>query len=476
MKRKIYKIMAAFILAAVIGLGSGCGAKDSSGLNPKSPIVITLWHSYNAVAKAQFDELVLEFNETVGRELGIVVDAVGYGSSEELEEVLYASANQVIGSESLPDIFASYPDNAYRLDKVAPLVSLNEYFTEEELEEYRPEFLEEGVWDASGICKMVPVAKSTELLYLNKTEWEQFSRETGASPELLKTWEGLSQAAGMYYEWSGGSSFLGMNAYNDYGVVTAAQLGVQAYGQKDGTTLFDYPREAARKVWDAYYVPHIRGWYESSVYNQDGIKSGRLLAYIGSSAGAGFFPEEVIENENQFYPIEGECLPYPAFEDGISYMTQRGANMAVFSSDKTHEYASARFLKWFTQSEQNIRFAISTGYLPVKTGALNSVDELIGQVNDTDNTEMVKGSIRTSLEAMAAQPFYIRRPFEGSYELAQIFGASLEEKVSLDLYELKHRVDGGEKKDDVRAVLLGEENFNSWYESLTKEMAGKTYE
>lgn len=476
MKRKIYKIMAEFMLAAVICLGSGCGAKDSSGLNPKSPTVITLWHSYNAVAKARFDELILEFNETVGREQGIVVDAVGYGSSEELEEVLYASANQVIGSESLPDIFSSYPDNAYRLDKIAPLVSLNEYFSEEELGEYREEFLEEGIWDASGICKMVPVAKSTELLYLNKTEWEQFSRETGASPELLRTWEGLSQAAEMYYEWSGGSPFLGMNAYNDFSMVTAAQLGYQVYRQKDGTALVEYPREAARKVWDAYYAPHIKGWYESRVYNQDGIKSGRLLAYIGSSAGAVFFPEEVIENENQFYHIQGECLPYPAFEDGTSYMTQRGANMAIFSSDKAHEYASAQFLKWFTQQEQNIRFAVSTGYLPVKTDALNSVDELIGQVGDSDNAEMVKSSIRTSLEAMAAQPFHIRRPFEGSYELAQIFDASLEMKVSLDLHEFKRRVDDGEKKDSMREVLLGEENFNSWYESLMKEMAGRMYE
>ena len=88
---------------------------------------------------------------------------MGYGSSEELEDVLYASANHVIGSEPLPDIFASYPDNAYRLDKIAPLVSLDQYFTEEEREKYRPEFLEEGVWDASGGFKMIPVSKSTEL-------------------------------------------------------------------------------------------------------------------------------------------------------------------------------------------------------------------------------------------------------------------------------------------------------------------------
>lgn len=87
-----------------------------------------LWHSYNAVAKGAFDDLVMEFNETVGMEQGIIVEPVGYGSSNELDDVLYASASRVIGSDPLPDIFSSYPDSAYRLDGIVPLVHLDDYF------------------------------------------------------------------------------------------------------------------------------------------------------------------------------------------------------------------------------------------------------------------------------------------------------------------------------------------------------------
>ena len=102
MKKRNYMAAAIIMLTAVFCL-QACGDKDKRGLDAKSPTVITVWHAYNAVAKAQFDELVMEFNETVGMEQGIVVDAVGYGSSEELEDVLYASANHVIGSEPLPE-------------------------------------------------------------------------------------------------------------------------------------------------------------------------------------------------------------------------------------------------------------------------------------------------------------------------------------------------------------------------------------
>ena len=125
---------------------------------------------------------------------------------------------------------------------------------------------------------------------------------------MLKTWEGLAQAAGMYYEWSGGSPFLGMNAFNDFASLTAAQLGEGIRWTQDGSE-FNYSRDTARRVWDAYYVPHIKGWYESRTYNQDGIKSGRLMAYIGSSAGAGFFPQVVIEDEKQSHPSPAAAMP-----------------------------------------------------------------------------------------------------------------------------------------------------------------------
>ena len=71
----------------------------------------------------------------------------------------------------------------------------------------------------------------------------------------------------------GAVRFLGMNAFNDFAALSAAQLGEGIRWTQDGPE-FNYSRDTARRVWDAYYVPHIKGWYESRTYNQDGIKSG----------------------------------------------------------------------------------------------------------------------------------------------------------------------------------------------------------
>ena len=465
--RKNYFLM----LAVILLFCCGCGGKEENCLDPEEPVAITVWHAYNAVAKAKFDELVTDFNETVGMEKGIVADTRGYGSSDELQEALYASANHIIGSDPLPDIFTAYPDAAYRLDQVAPLANLDRYFTEEEFAVCLPEFLEPGRWGEDNSHKMIPVAKSTELLYLNKTEWNRFSAETGTSREALGTWEGMAQAAEAYWEWSGGKAFLGMNSYNDFMILTAAQLGEEPYGTQQHPG-FRYSRETAKKAWNAYYMPHIKGWYASSVYNQDGIKSGKLAAYIGSSAGAGFFPEEVIVDESHVYPVECECLPYPTFQGGEPFMSQRGADMGVIASEAKREYAAAVFLKWFTDPKQNVEFAVSTGYLPVQKEALRSVSDLSSHISAADNQEAIQCGLQASLEAIEQKRFHARRPFQRSYEMNQVFSVELERKTAEDLEKMEWRVSGGEDRAAVEAELLSQASFDHWYDSFCEEMAG----
>ncbi|MBS6642793.1 MAG: extracellular solute-binding protein [Clostridiaceae bacterium] len=472
MKKKI--IILSIIISLLTGaLLTGCSKKETALLNPNEPVVITLWHAYNAYAKAVFDKQVQLFNDTVGLEKGIVVDAYGYGTSEELDEALYNSANSMIGASPMPDLFTAYPDSAYRLDQITPLADLNAYFSEEELSAYRPEFLREGIWGEENALKMIPIAKSTELLFVNGTDWDVFKEETDITDSHLSTWEGLAEAARTYYEWSGGKPFLGMNSYNDFAFLTAAQLGIEPYEMGQGKASgFYYPEEAAKKIWDVYYVPHIMGWYKSQVYNQDGVKSGSLISYIGSSAGAGYFPNNVILNEKNEYEIECRVFPYPVFEGGHEYMTQRGANMGVSASSEAHEYAAAEFLKWFTDPEQNIEFTVSTGYIPVKNEALASVSVLLEHVKEEDNSEAVKKSAAAALEAMKKEIFYSKKVFPGSYRCDEVFKESLEQKVEIDLYELEARTAGGENHEAVQEELVREDNFKEWYQSLLNEMAG----
>ena len=86
----------------------------------------------------------------------------------------------------MPTVFATYMDTAYTSYNMDMLANLAPYFAQEELDQFIPSFLEEGrIRD--GELQVLPVAKSTELLYLNETDWQSFADATGATLEDLST-------------------------------------------------------------------------------------------------------------------------------------------------------------------------------------------------------------------------------------------------------------------------------------------------
>lgn len=77
----------------------GCSqlSADDSPLDPDQPVSVTLWHYYSGQTKEIFDDLASDFNETVGMEKGIVVDARSQGDVRQLEEAVYDAANETSG-------------------------------------------------------------------------------------------------------------------------------------------------------------------------------------------------------------------------------------------------------------------------------------------------------------------------------------------------------------------------------------------
>ena len=459
-----------FCLSGLLILTS-CNALSNKKqlLNPEKPITVTVWNYYNGSVKIKFDELVREFNETEGTQKGIVVEAQSYGDVNELADAVFASVNDEIGSLPMPDIFAAYPDNVFRINKVKKLVDLQDYFTEEELGEIREEFLSEGYFGDKKELKILPIAKSSEILYLNKTYWDKFEKETGAKIEDLATWEGLVKTAKIYYDHYG-KAFFGVDANANFMLVSAKQLGNEFYTYLDETASLNLSEISAYRIWENYYIPYINGYFtKTGRFSSDDAKTGAIIAYTGSTAGASYFPVEVAEGEASV-PIDVITLPYPYYEGGKKYVVQQGAGMCISESDAVHEYAAALFLKWFIDPKQNVRFAVSTGYLPVKTEALNS--DLIFAEMDSNNiaNEAVKNSIITIMDMFETYTLYGNKPFMGSYEIRNILENHLFKRVNNDLEIINYQVSKGESCQDAIAKLSTKQQFHEWYEEFAAEV------
>ena len=438
-------------------------------LDPENPITVIVWNYYNGSIKDKFDALVTDFNDTVGAEMGIVVEAQSYGDVNELADAVFDSANKEIGAMPMPDIFAAYPDNAFRINQVSELINLKEYFSEDELNEIREEFLAEGMFGDEQTLKILPIAKSTENLYLNKTYWDSFAAETGVRLDSLATWEGLVQTAKKYYEYSG-KAFLSIDGNANYMLVSAMQLGEEMYSYHGDIVSLNFSQDTAYRIWINYYIPYLNGYFtKSGRFSSDDAKTGLVAAYTGSTAGASYFPVEVAKGDN-YVPIDVITLPYPYFEGSNAYAVQQGAGMCISKSDSSHEYAASIFLKWFIDLPQNIEFAVSTGYLPVKLQALNA-DTILAEMDSENISNIaVKKSIVTTMDMFQTHSLYGNKPFKGSYEIRSIIETHLLDHVKKDIEILDQRVENGENLLDVIEEMSSKEQFRNWYQEFTIEI------
>lgn len=467
MKKKV-RIGLSLLLITTLWL-SGCSTADKREklLNAEKPITVTLWHYYNGNIKEKFDSLVGEFNETIGVEKGIVIEAQSQSDVNQLATAVFDSANKSIGAAPMPDIFAAYPENAFRVNAIYPLVDLSLYFNEGELDTYRKEFLAEGQFGEKGSLYILPIAKSTENLYVNKTAFEAYAKASQVSQSDLSTWEGLNEVAKGYYEKTGKGLF-GIDANANFMLVSGMQLGTELFVyNEDGSVSFNMSEAVAKAIWKNYYVPYISGHFvKTGRFSSDDAKTETVLAYTGSTAGAAYFPTEVSPSETEVIDIEPLILPYPHYASGKPFAIQQGAGMCIAKSDEAHEYAASLFLKWFTEPNQNLKFAVSTGYLPVKNEALTSeaLNKALTEANVT--TPSIKASFETTINMLENYTFYNNKPFEGSFEMRSLLETHLYGKITRDLETLSKATASGGDREAMIDSMTSDKAFLEWYNQL----------
>ncbi len=475
------RTLAAFLSAvSAITMLTGCGQKADGNkvkLDPNNPVSLTIWHYYNGAQQAAFDELVSEFNSTVGKDQGIYVEGYSQGSVTDLEKAVSDSVAGTVGSQPLPDIFSTYADTAYAVQQQEKLADLTQYFTNEELSEYVDSYIQEGYFHDDGALYLFPVAKSTEVMMINLTDWQPFADETGSTLEELSTIEGVVQVAERYYDWTDaktpdvaddGKAFYGRDSMSNYFIIGMKQMGIDIFDVKDGQVTIHADKDAIKRLWDNYYVPYVNGYFASmGKFRSDDVKTGDILAYTGSSSSSMYFPDQVILNDTST-PIDYAVLPIPIMEGGEKINVQQGAGMAVTKSDAQHEYAACEFLKWFTAKENNLRFVCESAYLPVRKDA-NSM-EALNQVIDEQGLSIsgkAYDCLNSILGSYDSLTFYTTKCFENGYATRKVLDYNLSDKAAADKEIIDQQVASGVSRRDAAAAFTTDEAFEEWYQSFS---------
>lgn len=378
----------------------------------KDPVMLTLWHNFGGQMQETMDELVDEFNYTVGREQGIILNVTAISGSAVVQDKLTMIANEDARAPDMPDITTCYPATAELLYQKGLLAELEGYFTEAELSDYLSRFIEEGRL-TDGKLYVFPIAKSTEVIFMNQTLFDRFSDATGVTVDSLSTFEGLAETAMRYYEWTDGQTpdvaDDGKSFFAADSLFNIAQVGMRQMGENifDGEEL-NLSGPEFKRIWETLYVPAVKGGY--AVYEgfpSDLSKTGEIVCAIGSTAGVLFYGDEIVYPDNTVERAEYTALPYPVFEGGEKVAIQRGNGMVITKSTPEREEAAAAFLRWFTQPEQNMRFVASTGYLPVTNTAFENVN--------------MQKLLRTALRTYSDYDFYIPPVMDSFNETSEAY-------------------------------------------------------
>ena len=337
---------------------------------------VVMWHFMSGAQEEILGEIITEFNETNGQ--GIVVSAISQGKVPDLNKKVIAGAQ----SNTLPAIINVYPDLATGLIEQDNIFDMSAFAMHPEIgiredleKDFIPAFVAEVAQWNDGQLYGLPMTKSTEVVYVNKTKLE----EIGYTMEDVQnmTIEKLAEISAVSKEKLGIPGF-GYDS-NSNGFITIMKMGGMDFVELDGTINLD-------NEWAREYMTFLRAQVDSGAFRttgEDGYLSGpfsnqQVLMYQGSSAGATFI------NTNDAFELA--VVPAPSFESGSRQAVIQQGGSVFITNDVSPEqqYAAYEFVKFATNTENTAKFAVNTGYLPVRRSATET-DTLKTVLGDTES-------------------------------------------------------------------------------------------
>ena len=407
MKSNTKKIISLFIVIATTLLMPftffACN-NNSTLLDPKKPTTLTMWHVYGEQVDSPMNAFIEQFNTTVGREKGIIINVTLMSNASQIGKKLKDAQTDKAGSKEMPDLFFCHSSDARSLG-ADNLLNWKDYFSPSELNDFVPDFLSDGTVDDN--LSVFPVSKSTYMLFIAGGVFDRFAAEKKVSLSNLGTWKGFFDVAEKYYEWSGGKPFCAIDF-----LIRLVELCVISDGEnisyKDGW--YDVNNPALIKAYDMFATSIAKGHIVvSDMYSNTQVMTGQTCAGIGSSASVLYYNDEITYPDNTSEPMNLRVLPMPQQTGKQKVATQAGVGLCAYKTTDVKAEASTVFAKWFTEERRNVDFVLSTGYMPVRKGAFDKIGE------NSFKSEAYKNLYTTLTTTVETCAFKKEPDFDGYY-------------------------------------------------------------
>ena len=459
MKKKFGAIVMAGIMTCAVTAGfafSGCGGKryaaieelTAESFDPDKPVEIKFYHTMGQDLRQVLTDYIEQFN-ILYPNIKVVDQQVG--SYNDVRDKITNEINADAGK--YPNLAYCYPDHVATFNKAGVVQPLNifladseykdikvkradgseEYLclTQEQTEDYIEGYYNEGFQFGDG-SKMytLPFSKSTEVLYYNKTFFEDNNLE------VPKSWDEMEEVLYAIKAIDPECVPLGYDSEANWFITMCEQQG-SGYTQTEGKKyIFDNKENRdfveRFKKWKDDKLIITAGTYGvggDDKYTSNLFKVEESYMCIGSSAGA---KNQMPARVDGKYPFEIGITSIPQVhpEDKTKHkVISQGPSVCIFNHDTQEVIASWLFAKYLTTTVGfQARFSSVSGYVPVINSVMENATYAanIAAANGFGNVPFL--SAKVCLEQSYA--YFTSPAFEGSSKARDEVGALLKDVLS----------------------------------------------
>ena len=387
------KRIVALLLIAVMTIGmltacGGSGKKGAAGdvvtaeggFDINKPVTITFYHQMGAELQKILATAIEDFNkfypnitvkaETMGDYDGIlnqIQTEINVGNQPNLA---YCYADHVatynLGGAVQPlDSLIANTEVITRADGSTEVLGL----TQEQIDDFIPAFYNDGRVYGDGKMYTLPVVRSTEALYYNKTFFEKHGLT------VPTTWDEMETVCRQIRELEPTCIPLGYDSEANWFITMCEQSGSPYTSTEGDKFLFDNDvNKAFVKRFQGWYkdklvtTQELSGGYTSALFTGESDTGTRCYMCIGSTGGATY---QQPNQTNGVFEFEVGMAPIPQVDPANPKVISQGPSICVFRKNDSHETVAAWLFAKFLATDVVFQASVSmnNGYASVLKSA-----------------------------------------------------------------------------------------------------------
>ena len=437
MKKILSVLLLACMLVGMLAM-AGCQPAANNGANANfvvpeggydgSEVTITFSHTMGAKLQEVLNYHIGEFNKVYPN---IKVEHSSAGGWSDIA----GQINTQIAGNNQPNIAYCYPDHVAMYNIAKAVVTLdnliadkNVGLTEEQIADFIPGFYNEGKQYGDGLMYTMPLSKSTEVLYYNKTFFEKNNLT------VPTTWTEMEALCKQILAIDPTCIPLGYDSEDNWFITMCEQMGTDYTSATGDHYLFDNAENHG-------FVKMLRQWYQDKLVTTESLygsytsglftnldpTTARSYMCIGSSGGASY----QIPADDAF---EVGVAPIPQYNAEKGKVISQGPSLCILKGKNTTDQqivASWLFVKYLTTNMAfQTEFSSTSGYMPVLQSAQQDENYAAWLAKADGKAFLTALVVKVGLEQ--AQNYFTSPAFNGSSVARTQVGALLVKCMSTE--------------------------------------------